>query len=207
MPIKKEKNSSTEAQILEAAKIIFTEQGFAGARMQAIADKANINKAMLHYYFRNKEALFGRIMDEIIVTMTHSFIPILKQEVGVMEKVERIINSYIDTVLQNPHIPMFVLNELSQNQFGFKDQLKEKMSQDAVLSNFMMQIVQEQQQGILKPIAPQHFLITMMSLIVFPFIAKPIFTNVMSIPNEMYIEIIKERKVLVLDMMKAYFLK
>ena len=54
--IKKEQN--TEERILSAAKKIFLREGMAGARMQDIADEAGINKAMLHYYFRNNEKLF-----------------------------------------------------------------------------------------------------------------------------------------------------
>ena len=54
----KKKDSTTEEKILAAAKKIFVQKGMAGARMQDIADEAGINKALLHYYFRNKEKLF-----------------------------------------------------------------------------------------------------------------------------------------------------
>ena len=57
----KTKNDSTEEKILAAARKIFTTQGMSGARMQDIADEAGINKAMLHYYFRDKEKLFELI--------------------------------------------------------------------------------------------------------------------------------------------------
>ena len=59
--VKEKRTATTEQQILEAARKIFREKGFEGARMQEIADAAKINKAMLHYYFRSKELLFQRI--------------------------------------------------------------------------------------------------------------------------------------------------
>jgi len=49
------KTENTETEILIAAKEIFQLKGMAGARMQEIADKAKINKALLHYYYRSKQ--------------------------------------------------------------------------------------------------------------------------------------------------------
>ncbi|MES1226372.1 MAG: helix-turn-helix domain-containing protein, partial [Bacteroidota bacterium] len=59
--VKIKKDATTEDKILEAARKVFIKKGMAGARMQEIADEAGINKAMLHYYFRNKEMLFDVI--------------------------------------------------------------------------------------------------------------------------------------------------
>ncbi|MBK9511763.1 MAG: helix-turn-helix transcriptional regulator [Cytophagaceae bacterium] len=57
---------TTEEKIFLAAENEFMEKGFDGTRMQAIADRAGINKAMLHYYFRSKDALFEKIFQEKI---------------------------------------------------------------------------------------------------------------------------------------------
>ena len=57
----KAKDINTENQILDAAKKVFQTKGMDGARMQEIADKAKINKAMLHYYYRSKQVLFEAV--------------------------------------------------------------------------------------------------------------------------------------------------
>lgn len=57
----------TETRILNAAKKIFEQHGYVGARMQHIADEAQISKASLHYYFRSKEKLFDHIFDETMI--------------------------------------------------------------------------------------------------------------------------------------------
>ena len=67
--VKKEKDATTEEKILSAAKKVFISKGMAGARMQDIADEAGINKALLHYYFKNKEQLF----ENIFTKLTHGF--------------------------------------------------------------------------------------------------------------------------------------
>ncbi len=53
--------SSTEEKIFKAAKDVFHRKGFDGTRMQEIADKANINMSMLHYYYRSKDKLFEKV--------------------------------------------------------------------------------------------------------------------------------------------------
>ncbi|MFM7152715.1 MAG: TetR/AcrR family transcriptional regulator, partial [Bacteroidota bacterium] len=57
-------SADVEQRILEAARKEFEAKGYAGARMQAIADEAEISKASLHYYFRSKDGIFQRIFDE-----------------------------------------------------------------------------------------------------------------------------------------------
>ena len=57
-------SADVEHRILSAARKEFEVKGYAGARMQAIADEAQISKASLHYYFRSKDGIFQRIFDE-----------------------------------------------------------------------------------------------------------------------------------------------
>ena len=51
---------NSEHKILDAAKTIFIQKGFDGARMQDIADEAKLNKSLVHYYYRSKEELFAK---------------------------------------------------------------------------------------------------------------------------------------------------
>ncbi|WP_299361557.1 TetR/AcrR family transcriptional regulator [Winogradskyella sp.] len=201
------KTISTENTILEAAKTIFLQKGFAGARMQEIADEAKINKSMLHYYFRNKEQLFGRIMKDSVSIIIPKFVAILDSEDSVIHKFERLVDGYIDTIIANPHIPMFLLNEISQNRVQYMNEAKEKMMEHGTFQSFMMQIVQEQQQGVLNPLPPQHVMLTVMSLIVFPFMAKPIFKNMLEIPETIYTQMMLERKPIVKKMLKDILVK
>ena len=57
-----ELNQDTESKILDSAKEVFIQNGLDGARMQQIADKAGINKSLLHYYYRTKEKLFESVL-------------------------------------------------------------------------------------------------------------------------------------------------
>jgi len=203
----KEQKKDTEKEILEAARKVFIEKGYAGARMQAIADEANINKAMLHYYFRSKEALFNRIMEGAMGIMAKQFIPALSGEGTVMIKVERLVDGYTEAIINNPYIPIFVLNELSQNRMKFHENLREILHTHEIFPRFIAQIQEEQRQGLLKEVAPHHFILTVMSLIIFPFIAKPIFVNILEIPDAGYMDMMQERKQIILNVIRESFQK
>ena len=203
----KNEKKDTEKDILEAAKKIFHEKGYAGARMQAIADEANINKAMLHYYYRSKDILFIKILEGAVETISNYFIPALSSEGSVFEKIERLVYGYTEAISKNPHIPMFVVNELSRDGGNFHTRLREKLNTNSVFLKFIGQIQEEQKQGILKPIAPHHLVLTVISLIIFPFITKPAVVSMLNISDARYTEMMQERREIVLDIIRSSFVQ
>jgi len=58
-------DESTEEKIKEAARIVFTQKGYASAKVRDIAKEADINLSLVNYYFRSKEKLFQLCMAEI----------------------------------------------------------------------------------------------------------------------------------------------
>ncbi len=204
--MKKTAKKDTEVEILKSAKKIFIEKGYDGARMQEIADEANINKAMLHYYFRSKDALFGKIMEEAVEVMVSNMFPAFQYYGTIMDKMERLVNNYIDTMSKNTHIPLFLLSEMSRGQEAFQSKLKSKMIENGILPDFISQLINEQERGILKPLPPHHFILTVMSLITFPFIAKSIFISMLDLPEQDFMAMMQERKAIVIDILKNSFL-
>ncbi|UOY08356.1 TetR/AcrR family transcriptional regulator [Muricauda sp. SCSIO 64092] len=196
---------NTEMEILRAAKKIFIQHGYAGARMQAIADEAKINKAMLHYYYRSKDALFEKIMDGAVDLMSKQLTNALSGDAPVMEKVEKMVSNYTDTIIKNPYIPIFILNEIARNQMNFQNKLLQKLEQNNIFQNFLLQVLEEQQKGILRSIPVPHFMITIMSLIVFPHIAKPVFLKIFEVTDTAYMHMMEERKQLVMDFLEKSF--
>jgi len=57
---------SNETRLLEAAETVFAERGFSGATTGAIAERAGLPKANLHYYFRTKEALYRAVLANVL---------------------------------------------------------------------------------------------------------------------------------------------
>ncbi|WP_422080851.1 TetR/AcrR family transcriptional regulator [Ulvibacterium sp.] len=197
--------NETEQKILEAAKIIFIQKGFAGARMQEIADKAEINKAMLHYYFKSKRKLFEGIVTANVQIMAPKLSAVLSTNGSVYDKLCLLVDTYIDTIVQNPDMPMFLLHEMAQGNKDSIEKMKQIIDDDHSLLKFMDQMHEEQEQGVLKPVPPEHIMLTTMSLIVFPFIARPIFERMLEIPSDFYIKMMSERKQIVKEIIKSSF--
>ena len=186
--------NETEQQIIEAAKKVFIKKGFDGARMQEIADEAAINKSMLHYYFRSKQFLFERILRDSLDVMLPTMMKTIGGEGSVIEKAESLVDAYIDNILSNPHIPMFVIYELSQNRVDFLGKMKENMELIGQPSGFFQQIAREQEEGILKKYPPEQVLINIVSLIIFPFLAKPMLKGIFSIDESSFFEMMEARR-------------
>ncbi|NUQ26442.1 MAG: TetR/AcrR family transcriptional regulator [Saprospiraceae bacterium] len=167
-----DQSQNTEERITAAAKEIFIQRGFAGARMQDIADKAGINKAMLHYYFRSKEKLFEVIFDEAFGTLMPRVQAILSSDKSVIEKFEDFADQYIALISEHPHVPLFVVHELSQDPDRFVEKIRSK-GHFPKLSLFIAQLQQEVDQGRLRPYNPVHLMMNVLSMCIFPFVAKP----------------------------------
>lgn len=108
-------DTRTSQLIFNAAAEIFEEKGFSGARMQEIAERAGINKALLHYYFRNKEELFRAVFEVLLKKAFSKTLEILNEETPFMEKVGRFLDEHTEFIIKNPRLPLFLLNEVTQN--------------------------------------------------------------------------------------------
>ena len=185
-------DSSTEEKILAAAKQVFMENGLDGARMQDIADKAGINKALLHYYFRSKDKLFERIFMEEAQKFMPRVTEIMLSDIPLFEKIERFMGEYIDTLTQNPMLANFILNEIHRNP-------KEMMTkiwgnQRAPVDKVDEHIAKLVKKGEIRPIKGYELMVNMVSLCIFPFLAKPMVQWVTKTNEEEFIKMMQQRK-------------
>ncbi|OJW83646.1 MAG: hypothetical protein BGO69_04945 [Bacteroidetes bacterium 46-16] len=188
----------TEQIILNAARALFTRKGFAAVRLQDIADEAGINRTLLHYYFRTKEKLFEKIFTEAIEQVFPNVQEILNSNEPLLSKIEQVISHYIDFAIAHPYLPTFVIHELNQNPDKIPAMLG-NMKQKPELGKFMMEIQHAAQSGIIRPIQPIHLLINIISLCLFPFIAKPMMHAILGITDPVYAAFIAERKKVVTE--------
>ena len=197
----KKKDQSTEERILASAKKIFVEKGMAGARMQDIADDAGINKAMLHYYFRSKEKLFEVIFKEAAARLFPTIAKILNSDLPLFDKIRRFTNDYLEIVIENPFLPLFVLNEINKRPQAFgKKIFGHNRPPIHILAE---QIEQEIRKKTIKAINPAHLVMNMMSMCVFPFVGKPMIQMIMNIDDTQFRNMMEERKTMIADFIIA----
>jgi len=192
-----EQEKKTEDIILEAAKKIFIEYGFDGARMQQIADEAGINKALLHYYFRSKEHLFDYIFDETFKSFFPNILVIMMSELPFEQKIRSFVSHYIDTLIQNPHLPVFVLHELQRKPERILNIMKSSGIQPKITAHMLQREIDE---GKIMPIPMPHLIVNMIGMCIFPFIGRPILEGFIFNGNaKAFDHFLIERKVAVAD--------
>lgn len=182
----------TDEKIYEAARDVFHERGFDGARMQDIANRAGINKALLHYYYRSKDLLFEKVYQAAAGKLFPGVVQSLRGDDPLPTKVETFVSVYIDTLRANPYMPGFILHELNRNPDRLKNFLPKIVEQ--LLGPFIDEINQEIQSGRLPHKDARHFLISMFSMCVFPFVARPIFQKLFGFDESSYDQFLDERK-------------
>lgn len=95
----------TRALILHAAERLFAERGLAGARVDAIAAAAGVNKALIYYYFHSKEALFRAILETHLAEFSRQALAVLAGPARAQEKVLQFVSLHFDFIAQRPDYP------------------------------------------------------------------------------------------------------
>ena len=187
---------STEEKIMQAAKKLFTQNGFAATRTRDIAKEAGINLALLNYYFRSKEKLFDIVMIGNFRQFIRGVSIHLLDDAATMEqKIQRIVTAYIDFLNNNPYLPIFIINEIRGNRSKIAQQLDEEIT--PMRAKFFRQLQEAGRQGMINPIDPFHFIANLVGLTVFPFIGRPLLQRVTSTSDQQFRAFMEERKQLV----------
>ena len=101
----------SRAAILRAAVAEFAEHGIAGARTDAIAHAARVNKALLYYYFKDKDALYEAVLDHVFSGLRERLMPVLESDLEPREKMLEYVGRYFDYIAANPRFPRVVQAE------------------------------------------------------------------------------------------------
>lgn len=181
---------------MQAAKKLFTQNGFAATRTRDIAKEAGINLALLNYYFRSKEKLFDIVMmDNFRQFIKGISTGILDDKAPFEEKITKIVVAYVDFLTRHPDLPLFILNEIKGNASPIIQQLSAEIA--PLRSHMFRQLQEAGKQGKINPIDPFHFIANLIGLTVFPFVARPLLQRVTGVSDQQFQGLIQERKELV----------
>ena len=187
---------TTEERIKTAARKVFHQKGYAATRTRDIAEEAGVNHAMVNYYFRSKEKLFQMVMVETMTLFFQGVSAILNDEsTSLEEKIERVVANYIDLLLEEPELPTFMFNEVRTNPEPFIVHTPiHEVLQDSVLAR---QYAEAVAQGQVREPNLFHTVLNVLSMVIFPFIAQPVFVALELMDKETYKALMLQRKALI----------
>ncbi len=195
-----QRDGDTEQKILDAAHSVFLRRGTSGARMQEIASEAGVNKALLHYYFRSKERLAEAVFQRVARGLIPPLMQVLASEASIEEKVHRIVHMEIDHLERSPLLPGYIISELHQNPeraFQFVTAMTGLAIETVapfVTGTLRNQIDERVKAGTMLPIAPEQFVINVVSLCVFPFAIQPMLSVFLGINQSGFEGFMTERR-------------
>ncbi|WP_075351969.1 TetR/AcrR family transcriptional regulator [Algoriphagus marinus] len=197
---------NTESKIKNAARRVFHQKGFSATRTRDIAEEAGINLALLNYYFRSKKKLFEIIMFETMFGFMQNMLVVFNDEkTSLLEKTELMAEKYTEMILKEPQVPLFILSELRDNASDFLEKLP--MANIIMESVFIKQIKDEIAAGNIKEINPLQFIINLLGLVIFPFVASPLIYKIGSLSTKDFELLMQERKKMIPIWIKSMFYK
>ena len=193
-------DADTESRILDAANRVFLRRGTAGARMTEIAREAGVNHALVHYYFRSKQRLAEAVFRRAIGQFFPVMIGVFTSDAPLEEKVRRVAAAQIDMLLENRDLPGYLLTEL--NHYPERaEQLLETMSgttpaalRTRLFGTLGRQLEDAARDGAIRAIRPQEFVLNLVSMVVYPFAARPLVKAIMGLEDSTFTAMMEQRK-------------
>ena len=193
-----EKDKQTEEKIFEAATEVFIEKGLDGSRMQDIADRAGMNKSLLHYYYRSKDRLFNAVFEMIAMQMMKKFAPVFDENTSLEDKIRFFFRQHISFLQKNPRLPAFLLNEINRNPARIKKFLA-NVNIESIWSMLYAQHKEEfDRYNITRDSIPQ-IMTTLVAISVFPFAAKKLIEGIFEKIGLDFNDYLEERKTFAAD--------
>jgi len=196
--------AASRAAILRAAAEEFAEHGIAGARTEAIAREARVNKALLYYYFKDKETLYGAVLDNAFSGLKATVFRVLDSDLPPRKKIMTYVGTYFDFIASNQVYPKLMQREMMRAREGHSphiEKLVKNYSQPifARVSELLRKGIAE---GEFRKIDPAHFIPSMVAMIIFYFSSAPLMQKIVRF-NPLAPERIAERRAAVLDFISA----
>ena len=193
----------SRAAILKASVAEFAEHGVAGARTDAIARAARVNKALLYYYFKDKDALYEAVLEHVFSGLRARVVPVLESKLPPREKMLQYLGAYFDYIAENPRFPRVVQSEWMRSG-------KRTAHMEHIAKEYFRPIYQKLGEvlhegiaaGEFRAVNPMDFLPSMVAVIVFYFSAAPAIKTLMK-ADPLSAERIAERRAFVLDFISA----
>ena len=205
----KKNNQQTKERILLAAQKEFAARGYSGARMEAIARGAAINKAMLFYYFSSKDNLYRTVLIGVFSEFFGEIDRFISQQLTPDLFLEKFPEIYIRFIARHPDLLRIMIFDLIHNPenvtAAMAEIIHEKMSSKP---HPLLELIQRwHSKGLISEAEPLHFMMNIVALSIFSFIGKPMVEAISGIKVENDANFFRKRIASVVNVLQRGMLK
>ncbi|MGC2195819.1 MAG: TetR/AcrR family transcriptional regulator [Terriglobales bacterium] len=192
----------SRAAILQAAIREFAREGVAGARTDAIAKAAKVNKALLYYYFRDKDALYGAALEQVFRERDQHLMPILSENTPPGEKLLRYVGAFFDFLATHPQHREMVQREMFNMPRRSQSLRIVKTYMKPMFEKLHKVFREGIEAGVFRPVDPMQFIPSMAAVVVHYF-GNASFIKMMTNQDPLSPEPLAARRAAVLDFISA----
>ncbi|HEY1263536.1 MAG TPA: TetR family transcriptional regulator [Terriglobales bacterium] len=197
------KPEQTRAAILQAAVEEFAQAGMSGARTDAIARAAKVNKALLYYYFHDKEGLYGAALDHVFSQLRGTLQLVLERDLLPRDKIRAYVGAHFDFIAGHPAYRSLVQREMMRAGHGSPHMPRIGKNYFQPLFLKLVELIRSGiASGDFRPVDPVHFIPSMIALVVFYFTSAPVMKEVAGF-DPIAPERLAERRAAILDFVSA----
>lgn len=183
-----------EDKIIEVAKALFIEKGYAETSMSEIAAKAGINRPGLHYYFRTKDKMFEAVFGDILLSIVPKIFDIISQkDMNIERRIEEMIDTYYALFIDNPKLPMFMMREINRDA-NLLIKTATQLNIHEKFRHSLDSIEQEMKEGKLKQVPIRFMFYNISSLLTIPFLTQDLTYSILLEEGETFEDMLKEWK-------------
>ena len=196
-------DASREA-ILKAASIEFDNEGLSGGRMDAIARSAGVNKALLYYYFRDKDALYGAVLDQFFQPLFQRLTEVLDSAAPAGQRILGYACEHFDTIARTPHYARLFQSEMTSAGRGVSPHLSRFVNDYSrpLAQRLQNTLAEGIRQGEFRNVDVFQIIPSMVAAIVFYFVTAPVLSQLRGV-DPLSPEALKARRAAVLDQIAA----
>jgi AcrR family transcriptional regulator len=189
------KDNKTEQHIIDTAMHVFFTEGKLNATTQDIADAAGVNRTLIHYYFRSRDQLFDAVFEKARLAAMIESEAVLETTLSFKKKTEKLIDVFLKRLKKYPFLEIAITTGLNQMETAHPTNSPKHLQQ------FLKEIQVEMNKGTIQKTKPVHFMINLFSLIVYPFIVKPLNLQLFGLSEQEYEKIVNERKKVIMGLL------
>lgn len=157
--------------ILDAAEDLFAHQGFAATSLREVAEVVGANPAMVHYYFGSKEALLRQAIERVTEPLAAS---LAEMKAAGEVRSENLVKLLLTALKNNPNMPLLMVREVMLPGGTMRDHFLADIA-PRLGGAFPVILAGEQEQGrIATDLDPNIISLLLLSLSIFPFIARSV---------------------------------